>query len=1235
LTALLLALLAASPLLDPIFGNFVPGAQASGPEEQFLSHMIKVLDDFTKELRIIARDFLMKMKVPPEKIGEELAELAVVMKEFGEDYFYTWKDIGLQYKTWAENAVQILLQKGVIEDSTEASRVLDALQGARKIDALITKAKVLKDVVGGGKMPVDIIEELGGKIPVETKAVASNKAHTIAEMLRDILYSWRTGRTVVYLTPNTPPPPYTTDTYTWTKRLLRECADALYQASGGAVPKEIVGDIADLRFVATEEGIVAQGPRVVVATKNGLLGWLGSKVGMLRFIPAVVTTVFWILIDLSMRSPLASCPPVVVVADVGYDGLGEGGRLTVTLTYWVGDTGNGHRAVYFELGAWLNVSKSIHWLGGFDLPVLLSDGSEFKDPEPYVAYPSNPPARRLPYSPVARVGDGSIALEWPLKVYTTPPDSSGIVYQYLDVLVVEIQVEKYNFLTGDPLRHYTVKRAVVEQRVLSSGYPQQLPPFGQLEPPPEPSPAPPTPYVTVKASVASGCGRVTVVPQLWFYPSGPEVSVPNGSLVVLRAYPCEGCSLRYWLLSDGQRTWTDTGAYVGLRVNRSLTALAYFTDPPQRPKLVVRAESSEGAPVYVNVSGWVLWRGYDGAVYNTTVPGDVIIGGLDFTLRHDTPLGFRVVANKTAVWVGVPVWYGGYAVTLTGPCSYCYLEEGLPTLSGLHLLLVWAKGSGGYARVDSGWVYFNDYYGTCQVIQGGGAVKRALGYCIYTGTYNYNNQKPTIVLSDAYADSKATYRIGRKTQLKLLRWELRGPEGVIARWYDPEAYLPAWYNSTSYRWEGTLYPLYSKPDATYELVAIYGPPQATLTAKVSAVLPDGSRVYLSSVRVNATTVGASASALTDGSGIAKLSLPTGNPVAIYFPRVINYAPYRLVVENVTYNGACLGGLTYINDATSMILPSFDKDGTVEIAYRAVAPLVVYWGPGGSVQPGFQQVVNGTTVYAENGMPVALVTKPASGYEFGRWLIVKTAWVGQSVSKSGTPWNGVLWVDTKYTGAWRVDAFFDFEPFYPDALTNVNLYVEAVDAQGRVRTLTSRSLWLQWSGRQQVTLSWTGELYNEWLRMRLASDKETDINLMRLTISPAVYTFTGESASGGGYVKNAEVMTQHRFEGPVRVSVNFTTNPVISNYQWRLRLLAVGADGSERELFATGWYTGSTRSLSLTWTGSLKDEWVKAVVESNDGSSYKSLSVYAAPQLPANATVLYRWPVQLKAEFTQG
>jgi hypothetical protein len=41
LPALLLALLAASPLLNPVFDNFIPPAQASGPEAAFLNHIIK------------------------------------------------------------------------------------------------------------------------------------------------------------------------------------------------------------------------------------------------------------------------------------------------------------------------------------------------------------------------------------------------------------------------------------------------------------------------------------------------------------------------------------------------------------------------------------------------------------------------------------------------------------------------------------------------------------------------------------------------------------------------------------------------------------------------------------------------------------------------------------------------------------------------------------------------------------------------------------------------------------------------------------------------------------------------------------------------------------------------------------------------------------------------------------------------------------------------------------------
>jgi hypothetical protein len=57
LPALLLALLAVSPLLDPIFGNFVPSAQASGPEATFLDHIIKSAEELTSLLQVIGRDF--------------------------------------------------------------------------------------------------------------------------------------------------------------------------------------------------------------------------------------------------------------------------------------------------------------------------------------------------------------------------------------------------------------------------------------------------------------------------------------------------------------------------------------------------------------------------------------------------------------------------------------------------------------------------------------------------------------------------------------------------------------------------------------------------------------------------------------------------------------------------------------------------------------------------------------------------------------------------------------------------------------------------------------------------------------------------------------------------------------------------------------------------------------------------------------------------------------------------
>ena len=84
------------------------------------------------------------------------------------------------------------------------------------------------------------------------------------------------------------------------------------------------------------------------------------------------------------------------------------------------------------------------------------------------------------------------------------------------------------------------------------------------------------------------------------------------------------------------------------------------------------------------------------------------------------------------------------------------------------------------------------------------------------------------------------------------------------------------------------------------------------------------------------------------------------------------------------------------------------------------------------------------------------------------------------------------------------------------------------------------------------------------------------------------------------------------------------------------MVAVAPDGATRVLATTDWITGDKgTSASLSWTGALNDEWVKFVVENNQGYKLEALSAFVEPLLPANATVLYRWPVQLKAEFAQG
>jgi len=163
------------------------------------------------------------------------------------------------------------------------------------------------------------------------------------------------------------------------------------------------------------------------------------------------------------------------------------------------------------------------------------------------------------------------------------------------------------------------------------------------------------------------------------------------------------------------------------------------------------------------------------------------------------------------------------------------------------------------------------------------------------------------------------------------------------------------------------------------------------------------------------------------------------------------------------------------------------------------------------------------------------------------------------------------------------------------------------------------------------------LYNEWLRMRLTSDNSVTIHLMRLNATPAALVLARENVTASRNAMYMEAWTLRRYEGMVRIAANASANvQPYPEYKWRLTVVAVAPDRRERVLATTGWITGDKgTSASLTWTGMLNDEWVKFVVENNQGYKLETLSAYVEPLLPANATVLYRWPVQLKAEFRRG
>jgi len=620
---------------------------------------------------------------------------------------------------WAAQVINRLAAEGELAGE-DLAKAWSEILAERKYDASLL-GKIYRRIAGSQRGIVDI-ERVFGRTYVEAKAIPSNKGQTVAEMIRDLIYaSKHPDVEIIYLVPDEPVPGYS-DPYDWVKNLLNKVAGYLDEASGGAVPKDIVGLIERRSLVVTESGLTARGPRLVLARAGGFFDWLGMDVGLVQYLWGLAkTALITLFIEMAMRAVLVDAPPQVLLANVSYNGYGNG-SLVVTLTYGTGDW-QGYRALYTEIGVRLNVNSSSLYLAHFYFPTLLSDGRMFYDVAPVVVPSDAEPQLPLPSAPGLLYDGQRLRIEVPLKQYTvkeTRPDGSVVEKTVMDTLVLEGDVIVERIAVRDIFKSVIVKEALVDQLTLSQRLVNAPPPPSQVT---NVNPAPPTPYVTVKASVASGCGRVTVVPQLWFYPSGPEVSVPNGSLVVLRAYPCDGCKLQYWLLDDGERTWFEYGTSVGFKVNRSVTALAYFTEQPEVPKLVLRAESVDKEPVIVNMSGWVFWVDYSNVVRNTTL-SNATFYRLEYTLNQWKPIGFEVAANGTASWVGVPFYYGGYSASFSGPCGYCYLyEDALPALSGPHLLLVQAKGRAGYVTVKSGRVHFDDYYGTCRVDSGAGEAR--------------------------------------------------------------------------------------------------------------------------------------------------------------------------------------------------------------------------------------------------------------------------------------------------------------------------------------------------------------------------------------------------------------------------------------------------------------------------------------------------------------------------------
>jgi hypothetical protein len=98
-------------------------------------------------------------------------------------------------------------------------------------------------------------------------------------------------------------------------------------------------------------------------------------------------------------------------------------------------------------------------------------------------------------------------------------------------------------------------------------------------------------------------------------------------------------------------------------------------------------------------------------------------------------------------------------------------------------------------------------------------------------------------------------------------------------------------------------------------------------------------------------------------------------------------------------------------------------------------------------------------------------------------------------------------------------------------------------------------------------------------------------------------------------------------------VNASVSNILFQYKWWLKVVAVDAAGRERELVSVYRNGSQGSSVSVAWEGVLNDEYVKFIVGNSQSRLTEALSAFVEPLLPANAAVLYRWPVQLKAEFT--